>query len=266
MAATLAAVLARRGRIVIAVLATLGCAGAAAATAGTEAKPTAFNVRVTSSFARHHITHVVRKKDETGCRFRNDIDTRQTIKASTREPVRMTVAEILRGGKGIVGLRATEKRTGTYWIGWEEGCPLLATQPASRSTTTGCGTTRSFYISNSLTGVGFAGAGKFRLMYAGGEPDPFGVRCLPEFYGGEAGLGSVILGFPPADWQHGAKKRKWWTPLSRAKLLSGKPVVVRWKGSGTVSVPGTLDPAGYDESVYRDDYFVSWTVTLTPTK
>ncbi len=105
MAATLAAVLAVRGRIVIAVLATLACAGAAAATAGTEAKPTAFNVRVTSSFVRHHITHVVRKKDETGCRLRNDIDTRQTIRASTREPVRMTLAEILRGGKGIVGLR-----------------------------------------------------------------------------------------------------------------------------------------------------------------
>ena len=124
-------------------LATLAWAGAAAATAGTQAKPTAFNVRVTSSFVRHHITHVVRKKDETGCRQRNDIDTRQTIKASTREPVRMTLAEILRGGKGIVGLRASEKRTGTYWIGWEEGCPLLVSQPAERSTTTGCGATRA---------------------------------------------------------------------------------------------------------------------------
>jgi hypothetical protein len=31
-------------------------------------------------------------------------------------------------------------------------------------------------------------------------------------------------------------------------------------------VPGTLDQSGYDESVYRDDYSVTWTVTLTPTK
>ncbi len=258
--------LAVRGRIVIAVLATIACAGAAAATAGTQAKPAAFNVRVTSSYVRHHITHVVRKKDETGCRLRQDIDTSQTIRASTREPVRMTLAEVLRGGKGIVGLAASEKRTGTYWVGWEQGCPLLASQPAERSTTTGCGATRGFYISRSLTGVGFVGSGKFRMAYAGGEPDPFGVRCLPDFYGGEAGPGAVILGFPPADWMHGAAKRKWWAPLTRAKLLSGKPVVVRWKGSGTVSMPGTLDPSSYDESVYRDDYSVTWTVTLTPTK
>jgi hypothetical protein len=259
-------VLAVRGRIVIAVLATLTCAGAAAATAGTQATPTAFNVKVTSTFVRHHITHVARKKDETGCRWRQDIDTSQTIKASTREPVRMTLAEILRGGKGIVGLAASEKRTGTYWIGWEQGCPLLASQPAQRSTTTGCGATKGFYISRTLTGVGYAGPNKFRFTYAGGEPDPFGLRCLPEFYGGEAGLGAVILDFPPAAWMHGTKKRAWWTPFKRAKLLSGKPVVVRWKGSGTVSVPGTLDPSGYDESVYQDDYSVTWTVTLTPTK
>jgi hypothetical protein len=203
---------------------------------------------VTSTFVRHHITHVARKKDETGCRWRQDIDTSQTIKASTREPVRMTLAEILRGGKGIVGLAASEKRTGMYWIGWEQGCPLLASEPAQRSTTTGCGATKGFYISRTLTGVGYAGQNKFRFTYAGGEPDPFGLRCLPEFYGGEAGLGAVLLGFP------------------RGKLLSGKPVVVRWKGSGTVTLPATLDQSGYDESVYQDDYSVNWTVTLTPTK
>jgi hypothetical protein len=178
----------------------------------------------------------------------------------------MTLSDIVRGGKNIVGLRASEKRKGTYWIGWEQGCPLLASQPATRSTTTGCGATKSFYISNSLTKVGYAGGSNFRVTYAGGEPDPFGLRCLPDFYGGEAGLGTVILAFPPEAWQHGPAKRRWWTPLARAKLRSGKPVVVRWKGSGTVNVPATLDQTGYDESVYRDDYSVAWTVTLTPTK
>ena len=107
--------------------------------------------------------------------------------------------------------------------------PLLATQPAERSTTTGCGATKGFYISSSLTGVGFAGAGKFRLMYAGGEPDPFGLRCLPEFYGGDAGLGSMILGFPPADWQARRQEAQVVDDLSAAQSSSA---VSRWSSGG----------------------------------
>ena len=157
-----------------------------------EAKPTAFNVRVTSSFVRHHVTHVVAEEGRDGLPSAATTSTRrQTIRASTRE----TGADDAgrdpprRQGHRRACVRARSEPA-RYWVGWEEGCPLLATQPAERSTTTGCGATRSFYISRSLTGVGFAGAGKFRLTYAGGEPDPFGVRCLPEFYGGDAGLGS----------------------------------------------------------------------------
>jgi hypothetical protein len=258
-----------KGLLLSATLAVLlGAGSAAAATAHSAAnRNPAFNVTATSTIFQHHITHIVQKPTLSGCRYRNDIDTAQTLTLKSRQPVRMTLSDLAHGGQEFVGMDATVRRTGTSYTGWEPGCPLLASQPASHEPAGACGKTKHFFVSQSLTSVGYAGSrsSDFRFLLSGLLPDPYGTGCLAPFWGGGTD-GSLSLDAPPQPWLTGTTKKKWWTPLSRAKLLSGKPVVVHWKGTGTISTQTTSDPGSYDESVYTDYYSVSWTVTLRPAK
>jgi hypothetical protein len=258
-----------KGRVLSTALALLICAGGAAAatTRSTAAKNPAFNVTVTSSIFQHHITHIVRKADQSGCRWRSDIDTAQTLSTRSRQPVRMTLEDLAGGGQQFVGVAATLRRTGTSYTGWEPGCPLLANEPATHEPAGACGKTKHFFVSQSLTSVGYATprSSNFRFLLSGQLPDPYGTGCLAPFWGGGTD-GSLTLDAPPQPWLIGKTKKKWWTVVNRSRLLSGKPVVVHYRSTGTVATPTTSDPSAYEESVYTDYYAVSWTVTLKPTK
>jgi len=259
MTATLGRV---RGHVVAVAVVALCCAGAA--TAARSPNPR-FNVTVTSTYVRHHITHIVRKADESGCRRRNDIDTTQRITAVSERPAPMTLSDLVRGGRYAVRLDTKEARTGTLRAGWEEGCPLLADQPAYFGDTIGCGQ-RSWAISLSKTAVGYAGGDNFRFSYGLSLPDPFDGHCLIDFYRGDSAADVLTVNFPPKEWLSGKTKRRWWTKVPRARLLAGKTVVVRWKDSATVDVQPTIAPEAYDQTVYRDTYTLSWAVTLKPAK
>jgi hypothetical protein len=253
-----------RGRLAAAAAAAVALSCAGAATAARAPNP-AFTLTATSTYVRHHVTQIVRKRDESGCRQRNDIDTLQRITALTELPTRTTLSELARGGRNSFRLNVKEARTGTLRAGYEVGCPLLAEHPAYVGDATGCGT-RHYDISLSKTGIGYAGGDKFRFSYGISLPDPFNGRCLIDFYRGDSLADTLTLNFPPREWLAGKTKRRWWTRVARTRLLAGKPVVVRWKDSATIDVPPTLTPEAYDESVYRDTYTLSWTVTLKPAK
>jgi hypothetical protein len=228
------------------------------ASAARPANPT-FRLTVTSTISQHQVTHVVRKTDPlSGCRWRTDSDVRDTITLRSAA-VQVSLADLVSGGSDLVRLNGTEKRGGSYWDGWEQGCPMLATQPASRSITSGCGTKR-FHVSQSLVSVGYASGDNFRVQYAGTLLDPFNGTCLP------TGEGALELAFPPLEWLQPATKRKWWVTVSRARLRAGKPVVLRWKDAKTFTHPATSDPTGYDESLTSTAYSLSWTVKLVPVK
>src|SRR5262249_29374454 len=221
-----------------------------------------FRVTVSSTLSQHEVTHIVRKTDPTtGCHWRTDSDVKDTITLSSAQPVRMSLTDLVRGGADYVRLNARETRGGSYWDGWESGCPALATEPASRSVTSGCGT-RRFDVSQSLTAVGYAApsSSNFRVTYNGILLEPFRGTCLP------TGEGALNLSFPPIEWLQPATKRPVRGAVPHARLLAGKPVVVQWKDARTFTHPGTLSPDQYDEDTSSVAYSLSWKVTLVPVK
>jgi hypothetical protein len=249
--------------VVLAAVVALCCAAAASAARSPNPR---FTLRATSTYVRHHVTHLVRKRDDSGCRQRNDVDTTQRLTTVTEGPSPTTFNELARGGRNSFRLAVRESRVGSLREGWEVGCPLLADNPAYVGDASGCGT-KHYDISLGNTGIGYAGGDNFRFSYSDGMPDPYNGKCLIDFYRPEGSFGnSVNVAFPPRVWQVGKTKRKWWTDVARKKLLAGKMVVIRWKDSATIDTPVTLTPEAYDESVYRDTYTLSWTVTLRPTK
>ena len=212
LAATLAAVLLPRGRIVIAVLATLACAGAAAATAGTRAKPAAFNVRVTSTLLPppHHANRSEEGRDglplAPGHRHQPDdqgVDAGAGAYDAGRDSAR-------RQGHRRVASRA---RSAPARTGSGGGGTAHCSRPSRRSDRPRRVRRDEEPLHLAIADrVGFAGAGKFRLMYAGGEPDrSASAVCRSSRRRRRTRL--VILGFPPAT---GARRqeRRWWTPVS----------------------------------------------------
>jgi hypothetical protein len=233
--------------------------GAGAATAARQKDPL-FRLTLTSTISQHQVTHIVGKVDPmTGCHWHTDADIKDTITVSSAQAYQVSLADLVRGGNDIVRLNARETRGGSYWDGWEQGCPALAGQPPHTLTTAACGTKR-FTISQSLVSVGYASGNNFRVQYGGILLDPFNGNCLPN------GDGALTLAFPPIEWVQPATKRPWWVRVDRSKLQAGKPVTVTWKDARTFTLPGTSNPQEYDQDTASTAWSLSYTVKLVPVK
>ena len=233
--------------------------GAGAASAARQTNPL-FRLTLTSTITQHQVTHIVRKTDPmTGCHWRTDADIKDTITVSSAQPYKVSLADLIRGGNDIVRLNARDTRGGSYWDGWEQGCPALASQPPHTLPKTACGT-RRFTVSQSLVSVGYASANNFRLQYGGTLLDPFNGNCLPD------GDGALNLSFPPIEWLQPATKRPWWVRVNRSKLLAGKPVTVSWKDARTFTQPATSNPEQYDQDTSSTAWSLAYTVKLVPVK
>lgn len=257
-------------RLKIASAALLVCfvAGAASATAAKpkpKPKPPTFKVTVKSTYVHHHvITLVAAKSTNTGCSQRYDVDATQTITVATTTPVVRTLSQITHGL--FPAMQAHELRNGTGRDGWEPGCAALKDDPAQFDDVSACGA-KDYSIANTTLGFLSPTSKHFAFTYTRNAADPYGGDCFGGIYlDPNSDALNEFVTFPPDPFGTATGTKPFWVDVARTRLTSGKPIVLSWKDSATVTEPFIGDDPSYltDQSI--SEYSVSWDVTLVPIK
>jgi hypothetical protein len=254
-------------RLKIALAALLVCAVAGAATVSA-AKPKpqpVFRVSVKSTYVNHSVITVLGGMNRSnGCRQRYDVDATQKIDVSTTRPVVRTLAQLRRGS--FVSMQAHEQRNGTGRNGWEPGCAALANDPAQFDDTSACGP-KAYAVSNTSLGYLAATGTRFALTYSRNGADPYAGNCFAVLYTDPyAGDAISVVDFPADPWGTANGTKAFWADLNRARLTSGKTIVLSWHGTATVSVPYLEPDPSLQTNVTSNEYTLSWDVTIVPVK
>jgi hypothetical protein len=255
-------------RIKLAGAALLICfvAGAANATAAKpKPKPPTFKVTVKATYVHHHvITLIAATSPNNGCSQRYDVDATQTITVATTTPVVRTLAQITHGT--FPAMKAHEVRNGTGRDGWEPGCPALADDPAELEDVSGCGA-QDYTIANTTLGFLAPTSRHFAFTYHRNAADPYDGNCFAGIYlDPNSDALNELVDFPPDPFGTATGAKPFWVDVPRTRLTSGKPIVLSWKDTATVSEPFIGDDPSYLSDLSVSQYSVSWDVTLVPIK
>jgi hypothetical protein len=224
-----------------------------------------FKVTVKATYVHHHvITLVAKKSPNNGCSQRYDVDATQTVTVETASPIVRTLAQITRGT--FPALKAHEVRTGTGRDGWEPGCAALKDDPAQIEDTSACGP-KDYSIPKTTLGFLTPTSTRFAFTFTYHGPDPYAGNCFAGIYlDPSTDVLDVALDFPPAPFGTATGTKPFWVDVARSRLTSGKPIVLSWKDTATVTEPYIGDDPSYLSDISKAEYSVAWDVTLVPIK